>query len=43
MRQGLVDQMYEESAETGYGFSTFNLTRLTPNDVAYGHLGATYG
>ena len=25
------------------GLATFNLTRLTPHDVAYGHLGATYG
>jgi CubicO group peptidase (beta-lactamase class C family) len=39
----LVDQMYESSSLTGYGLSTFNLTRLTPSDVAYGHLGATYG
>lgn len=39
----LQARMYAESAETGYGLATFNLTRLTPNDVAYGHLGATYG
>jgi CubicO group peptidase (beta-lactamase class C family) len=39
----IVDKMYAESYITGYGLSTFNLTRLTPNDVAYGHLGATYG
>ncbi|KAL3931254.1 MAG: hypothetical protein SGPRY_001200 [Prymnesium sp.] len=39
----LVDMMYAESAETGYGLATFNLSRLTPNDIAYGHLGATYG
>jgi len=39
----LVDRMYAESRLTGYGISTFNLTRLTPHDVAYGHLGATYG
>jgi len=39
----LVDEMYAESKETGYGLATFNLTRLTPNDIAYGHLGATYG
>ena len=25
------------------GLATFNLTLLTPHDVAYGHLGATYG
>jgi len=37
------NQMYEECALTGYGLATFNLTRMTPNDVAYGHLGATYG
>ena len=36
----LVDMMYGESSETGYGLATFNLTRLTPDDVAYGHLGA---
>lgn len=41
--QAIQDEMYQESAETGYGLSTFNLTRLTPNDIAYGHLGATYG
>ena len=41
--KGLVDQMYGSSGYTGYGLSTFNLTRLTPNDIAYGHLGATYG
>ena len=35
--------MYERSSLTGYGLATFNLTRLTPHDVAYGHLGATYG
>ncbi len=39
----LVDEMYAQSNGTGYGMATFNLTRLTPNDVAYGHLGATYG
>lgn len=39
----LVELMYAASATTGYGLATFNLTRLTPNDVAYGHLGATYG
>lgn len=39
----LVDQMYETSGYTGYGLATFNLTRLTPHDIAYGHLGATYG
>jgi len=39
----LVDLMYAQSNETGYGLATFNLTRLTPHDVAYGHLGATYG
>eukprot|EP00937_MAST-01D_sp_MAST-1D-sp2_P003223 g3223.t1 len=42
-----VDQMYPASNLTGYGLSTFNLTRLTglsgPLGVAYGHLGATYG
>lgn len=27
----------------GYGLATFNLTHLTPNETAYGHLGATYG
>lgn len=37
------NEMYAESNITGYGLATFNLTRLTPNDVAYGHLGATYG
>ena len=35
--------MYSESALTGYGLATFNLTRYTPDDVAYGHLGSTYG
>lgn len=35
--------MYAESNLTGYGLATFNLTRMTPHDVAYGHLGATYG
>lgn len=39
----LVDEMYAESNLTGYGLATFNLTHLTPYDVAYGHLGATYG
>jgi hypothetical protein len=39
----LVDEMYALSNVTGYGMATFNLTRLTPHDVAYGHLGATYG
>ena len=39
----LVDEMYADSNLTGYGLATFNLTRLTPHDVAYGHLGATYG
>jgi CubicO group peptidase (beta-lactamase class C family) len=39
----LVAEMYARSDLTGYGLATFNLTRLTPNDVAYGHLGATYG
>ena len=39
----LVKRMYDESSYTGYGLATFNLTRLTPHDVAYGHLGATYG
>merc|ERR1711968_326371 len=42
-----VDQMYASSTATGYGLSTFNLTRLTglhgDEGVAYGHLGATYG
>eukprot|EP00936_MAST-01D_sp_MAST-1D-sp1_P001314 g1314.t1 len=42
-----VDQMYASSSATGYGLSTFNLTRLTglygDEGVAYGHLGATYG
>ena len=41
--QALVDEMYQDSNLTGYGLATFNLTRLTPNDVAYGHLGDTYG
>lgn len=39
----LAQRMYDESSLTGYGLATFNLTRLTPSDVAYGHLGATYG
>ena len=43
MSQKLSDMMYATSSETGYGLATFNLTRLTPHDVAYGHLGATYG
>jgi len=43
LSEPLVDLMYSASNDTGYGLSTFNLTRLTPNDVAYGHLGATYG
>ena len=43
VKKELVDEMYSSSTLTGYGLATFNLTRLTPNDVAYGHLGATYG
>ena len=39
----LAQRMYDESSLTGYGLATFNLTRLTPHDVAMGHLGATYG
>lgn len=41
--RSLVEEMYSASNTTGYGLATFNLSRLTPNDVAYGHLGATYG